>query len=136
MRVGFAFFLIRLPTYPCWMSSFSFATFLSSITVKDKTQSQRAVYDIVPQEQLSPMTVSMQCLITSLVSQTNTRKTPAHKTALRRHAFKTHVQPSLTSSDFFAELGVADETVQFLRRFLQHSGVHWEGKATQVTTLL
>lgn len=31
---------VVLLTYPCWMSSFSFATFLSSITVRDKTQAE------------------------------------------------------------------------------------------------
>lgn len=77
------FFKIVLPTYPCWMSSLSFATFLSSITVKDKTQSRRDVYAIVPQEQPSLMTGSMQRLITSLVSQTNSRKTHSQK----RHSF-------------------------------------------------
>lgn len=45
---------ILIQTYPCWMSSFSFATFLSSITVKDKTQNQRDVYDIVLQEHPVP----------------------------------------------------------------------------------
>lgn len=67
------------PTYPCWMSSLSFATFLSSITVRDKTQSRGDVYGIVPQERKSLMTGSTQRLITSLASQTNCRdKTPTN----------------------------------------------------------
>lgn len=66
------------------MSSLSFATFLSSITAKDTTQSHRGVYNTVPQEQLSLKTESMQFLITSLVSQTNSRKTNAHKTTLEQ----------------------------------------------------
>lgn len=59
-------FLIWLPTYPCWINSFSFATFLSSITVKDKTQS---CLDTVSQEQLSPVTGRVRRLITSLMYQ-------------------------------------------------------------------
>lgn len=128
------FFLLTLPTYPCWMSSLSFATFLSSITVKHTTQNSRDVYPVVPQEQPSLMTGSMQRLITSLVSQTNSRR---GKTLAKRgiHSI-TRAQHSLTSSDFFTELGIADETVQLLRGLLQHSGVHWEGTEVQVTARL
>lgn len=129
------FFLLH--AYPCWMSSLSFATFLSSITVEDKTQSRRDVYATVPQEQLSLMTGSMQCLITSLVSQTNSRLNSCKiylKKKQKKHSFR-HAQHLLTSSNLFAELGIANEAVEFLRRFLQHSGVHWEGKEAQVTAL-
>lgn len=85
---------------------------------------RRDVYPVVPQEQPSLMTGSMQRLITSLVSQTSSRrgKTLA-KGAI--HSI-TRVQHSLTSSDFFTQLGITDETVQLLRGLLQHSGVHWK----------
>lgn len=79
------------------MSSLSFATFLSSITVKDKTQSKRDVYAIVPQEQLSLMTGSMQRLIISLVSQTNsslnTRKIYFKKTFIHSDMHSIHLHP-------------------------------------------
>lgn len=91
----------------------------------------RAVYDIVPQEQLSPVIGRVQHLITSLASQTNSRKTPTRKTTFKKgmhSSIHSHVEPSLTSSNFFAELSIANEAVQLLRGFLEHSGVHWEEK--------
>lgn len=84
-------------TYPCWMSSFSFATFLSSITVRDKTKRRAPFYNIIPQDQLSPMTGSMQRLITSLVSPTTSSKNiQMHKHLLKRHTVHSNTCAALT----------------------------------------
>lgn len=61
---------VHIHTHPCWISSLSFVTFLSSITVKDNEKTMEMFSHRLPQEQLSLMTANMQRLIASPMSQT------------------------------------------------------------------
>ena len=112
--------VLLLVTYPCWMSSFNFATFLSSITVeKENTKSQSnlkycSTRTSAPYERFDH--------IPGVPNLTATKHSNTNKYQKQVHSDK--LQPSLTSSNLLAELGIADKTIQFLRRFLQDTGVY------------
>lgn len=109
----------HIHTHPCWISSLSFVTFLSSITVKDNEKTREMFSHRFPQERLSLMTANTQHLIASPMWQTTGKPLQNNNSPL-------------TSSHFFTELGITDETIQFLGRLLEHSGVHWEGERGSV----
>lgn len=61
---------MHIHTHPCWISSLSFVTFLSSITVKDNEKTREMFSHRFPKERLSLMTANTQRLIASLMKQT------------------------------------------------------------------